>query len=249
MKRPVFMIMFMAAAVFFAAEAQAVVEIDARYWFTNLSSDVKVTESGLPGTGIDLADDLGVDDSKGFPEGRVRLGFGDHHVRYSYMPMSWDGDEIITQSVNFDGKTYLAGTRVKSDFDVAYHRLGYEYDIVNTLGNKFGVIAEVKYFDIDASLKSPVNNESKSLAVPLPAIGVSVQAGLPAFLSVGAEITGMTAGNAGNLVDAEAFLNLTPAPLVTISAGYRYLALHAEHDDDEVDFKVSGPFATVRVGF
>ena len=249
MKRPAFMIIFMAAAVFFAAEAQAVVEIDARYWFTNLSSDVKVTESGLPGTKIDLVDDLGVDDSKGFPEGRVTLGFGDHHIRYSYMPMSWDGDEIVTQSVNFDGKTYSVGTRVKSNFDIAYHRLGYEYDIVNTLGNKFGVIAEVKYFDIDASLKSSVNSESKSLAVPLPAFGVAVQVGLPAFLSVGAEITGITAGNAGNLVDAEASLNLTPAPLVTISAGYRYLGLHAEQGNDELDFKVSGPFAMVRVGF
>src|SRR3989304_2917376 len=125
MKRPAFMIIFAVVAAFFAAEAQAGVEIDARYWFTNLSADVKVTESGLAGTKIDLADDLGVDDSKGFPEGRVTLGFGDHHIRYSYMPMSWDGDETVTQSVNFEGKTYSAGTRVKSNFDIAYHRLGY----------------------------------------------------------------------------------------------------------------------------
>ncbi|MFZ3072842.1 MAG: hypothetical protein WA162_06340 [Thermodesulfobacteriota bacterium] len=249
MKRQSLMIIFTMVAVFFAAPAQAVMEFDARYWFTNLSSDVKITESGLIGTKIDLADDLGVDDSENFLEGRITLGFGDHHIRYSYMPMSWEGDEIVTQSVNFGGKTYSAATSVKTNLDVAYHRLGYEYDIVNTLGNKIGVIAEVKYFDIDAGLKSPVNDESKSLAVPLPAIGVVVQVGLPAFLSVGAEITGITAGNAGNLIDAEASLNLTPAPFVTISAGYRYLVLHAENGDDELNFKVSGPFAMVSAGF
>jgi hypothetical protein len=116
------------------------------------------------------------------------------------------------------------------------------------------LILEVKYFDIDAKLEAPnvvpAIDESESLDAPVPTVGLAFQLGLPFLLNFGGEVTGITAGRYGYLVDAEAAINFNPLPLFTLSGGYRYFKLKAEDDDDfELDFDLQGPFLTLRVGF
>ncbi len=247
---PVFLVLFF-VLVFFDSRAHALVKVEGRYWFTDLDSSVKVTEGNIIGTEIDVVDDLGVDDKKNFWEGRITLELGSHKLRYGYMPMKWDGQKTISQDIVFKGKTYTASTVVDSEMEIKYHRLAYEYDIIDTLDNRLGIIFEVKYFDINASLRDTtlVLDESESLDVPLPTVGVAVNVGLPFLLNVGGEVTGMTLGSYGYMVDAEAMVNFEPLPFVTLSGGYRYLKLHVAVDDDEGDFTLSGPYLVLRAGF
>ncbi len=232
--------------LFAASNASAVVDVEGRYWLTSMDDEV---QSGVAGTKLNLVDDLGVGDNENFFDVRATLELGSHKLRYGYMPMSWDGTKTVSSPVTFGGSSFSGAVNTK--VDIAYHRLGYEYDIIDTLNNRLGVIFEIKYFDIDASLTSPPPgpNETASIKAPVPTVGLAAQVGLPFLLSVGGEVTGVSLGSAAWLVDAEAGVNFKPAPFVVVSGGYRFLNLHLDYDDNLADLSVSGPFVMVRADF
>lgn len=245
MKKFAALLVFM-ATLLVGTNASAVVDLEGRYWLTTMDDEIK---SGTAGTTINLVDDLGVDDKENFFDIRATVELGSHKLRYGYMPMSWEGTKTTGAPLVFNGVTYPAAS-VNSKLDMAYHRLGYEYDIIDVLNNRLGVIFEVKYFDIDASLTSSLGqNEKASIKAPVPTIGIAAQAGLPFLLSVGGEITGVSLGSAAWLVDAEAGVNFKPAPFVVVSGGYRIFKLHVDYDDDLVDISVSGPFVMLKADF
>jgi len=249
MKRMMLAAVLLAVSVFYALPAEAIVHVEGRYWFTTLESNVKATDLGVIGSEINLVDTLGVDDKKNFWEARVDLNLGSHHLRYGYMPLSWDGQKTITQSINFDGKTYSASARVDSNLDITYQRLGYRYNIIDTLGNQLGIILDIKLFDIEARLKTTgIPDESYSVTAPIPTIGLGAQIGLPFLFTVGAEVTGI-AYSGNHLIDGEAAINFNPIPFITISGGYRIFDLKVEDGDDKVDFSLKGPFLMVNAGF
>ena len=230
------------------AEALVDLKVGARYWFTDFDSEVQVTDDALVGTEIDLLDDLGFKDED-FLEINALIGLGGHKIRFAYMPLSWDGKQTITQDIDFGGETYSAGAFVRSNLDIDYYRLGYEYDIIDTLGNRVGLILELKYLDVDMGLRDDtVLDESESFSIPFPAIGVTAQFGIPIF-NVAAEITGIGFGSDAYFIDAEASINVIPFPFMTLSGGYRIAQLHYDDDDDLVEFTVDGPFVMLRVGF
>ncbi len=249
MKQLVAAVIVLLASVLAGSTAHALVDVDARYWFSNLDSKVKATSGGVTGTDIDLVKDLGLDDKKGFLEGRVTLELGSHKLRYAFVPLKWDGSKTITQTVTFGGQTYSASTAVDSSLKLDYHRLAYEYDIIDMLNNRLGVIFEVKYLNGEARLKSSTLDESQKINLPIPTVGVTAQVGLPFLISAGGEITGIYAGNKTYLFDAEAGLNVKPAPFVVISGGYRVFKFHAEKNDDKGDITVSGPFVNLKADF
>ncbi|HBG45567.1 MAG TPA: hypothetical protein DDW94_01095 [Deltaproteobacteria bacterium] len=249
MKKLSFLFAFM-LVLFTGSMAFAVVDIEGRYWFTDLDGTVKVTEGGTSGTEIDLTDDLGVEDDD-FLDARITLELGSHKIRYGYMPLKWNGSKTTTQNIVFNGETYSASTDVQSELKMGYHRLGYEYDFIDTLNNRLGVIFEIKYFDGEASLTAPSAglDETESFKAPIPTVGIAAQVGLPFLLSVGGEVTGMGIGSEAYIIDGEAMVNLKPAPFVVISGGYRIFKLHLESDDDLADLTVKGPFVMLRADF
>ncbi len=231
--------------------AHAVVEVEGRYWFTNLDGSFKSSSTSVIGTEIDLVEDLGIDDKNNFWEGRISLNLGSSKLRYAYMPMSWSGSKNITKSVVFAGKTYSASTKVDTELDIKYHRLGYEYDIVNTHDNKLGVIFDVKYFVVDANVKADALgfNESESVKAPVPTIGLAAQVALPLTLNIGAEATGIKLGNSKYLFDGEARFSVHPVSFLTFTAAYRVLKLHLEEGDDMGEIKLKGPYVMLIAGF
>ena len=239
------------AAVFvlsLSSKASAIVDVEARYWFTDFDDTIRGTEGSTVGTDINLVDDLGVGDEN-FVEGRITLELGSHKLRYGFMPLKWNGNKNVTSSINFNGQSFSGN--VESELRMDYHRLGYEYDIIDTLNNKLGVIFELKYFDGEASLKSPSAglDERESFKAPIPTVGIAAQVGLPFLFSVGGEVTGISLGSDAYIVDGEAMVNLKPAPFVVISGGYRVFKLHLENDDDLADITVKGPFVMLKADF
>lgn len=250
MKKYISVVILCIVSLFICSIAEAIVHVEGRYWFTNLSSNVQVTDASIIGTDINLVDTLGIDNNKNFWEARVDFNLLDHHLRYAYMPMSWKGQKNITQTVDFAGQSYTGGASVDSSLEIIYQRLGYRYNIIDTLGNQLGVIFDIKLLSIDASLKAPTISidKSYSVTVPLPTIGLGAQVGLPFLFSVGVEATGI--GYSGNhLVDGEAHINFNPIPFTTVSGGYRIFDMKVKDGDNKVDFTLKGPFLMVKVGF
>jgi hypothetical protein len=236
--------------VMLSTDASAWLEAEGRYWFPTLDANFRSSTAAVLGTNIDLVEDLGLDDSESFPEGRVTLNFGKHRLRYGFMPLEWDAtDTSRSFSIDFNGKAYASNIAIDTTLKADYHRLGYEYDFIDVLNNRFGVIFEVKYFDFEAGLKSSVFDEAESLKAPIPTLGLAAQFGLPGMFSIAGEVTGIGLGSDLYLYDAEAGVVLTPAPFVRISAGYRIFELHIEDDNDEATLTLSGPYVMLKADF
>jgi hypothetical protein len=251
-KSLLFAVLAVIALFTFTAEAQALtLGVEGRYWFTDLKADAKVSNASIIGSNIDLVNTLNVEPSNNFGELRAFVGVGSHKLRYGYMPMRWTGTKVLSQSVTFNGKTYTAATSVDTEINLVYHRLAYEYDFIDLLNNRLGILLEAKVFDSSASIKANALgfNESKSLFAPIPAVGITGQVGLPFLFSVGGEVTGMSFGSYGHIVDAEGGVNLTPAPFITITGGYRYFKLHVAKDNDSGNFNLTGPFVMLKASF
>lgn len=251
-KSLLFAVLAVIALFAFYSEAQAVtLGVEGRYWFTDLKADAKVSNASIIGSNIDLINTLNVEPSNNFGEVRAFVGVGSHKLRYGYMPMRWTGTKVLSQSVTFNGKTYTASTSVDTEITLVYHRLAYEYAFIDVLQNRLGLLLEAKVFETGARVKANALgfDESKSLLAPIPAVGITGQVGLPFLFSVGGEVTGMSFGSYGYIVDAEGGLNLKPAPFITLTGGYRYFKLHVVKDNDSGNFNLTGPFVMLKAQF
>lgn len=249
MKKILIAFFAVALAAVLSTPAEAVVQVEGRYWFSTLDSNVKATDLGVIGTDIDLVNTLGMEEGKNFFDGRIVLELGGHSLRYGYIPLEWSGAATPSATINFGGVDYTSSFAVDSELSLKYHRLAYQYNFIDTLDNHLGVIVELKYFDIDAKLESSVRNESVSIGVPVPTVGLSVQVAIPFLIKLNGEATGISLGDKAYMYDAEVSLSYKPLPFFDLAGGYRAFKLHAEDGGDELDIEVTGPFIMLRADF
>jgi hypothetical protein len=222
-----------------------IVEVEGRYWFANLDASTRVESDSIPGTRIDLGQDLDVDDAN-LPEVRLTFSTGlSSKLRFAYLQGNFDGDTTLGQSIQFSGTTFAANTRVDTELDLYYGRIGWTWQFPVVPGIfKIGPLVELKGLVIDATVRSPGTGLRESGLVPMafPTIGAMLSVTPIAALDIFAEVSGMTFGSYGHVVDAEAGLRFIPIRFLTLSAGYRVFDVRIEHDDDFAKLKLTGPF-------
>jgi hypothetical protein len=233
--------------------ARVKVEFEGRYWITNLTAEAKVTDFGI-GTDIDLKDDLGLKDED-FPDVRFTWYPGPNSkVRLAYTQVAYSGDKTIGRTISFDGKTYSIGTRVITDFDMKYLRLGWTWQFINIAKGKvkFGTLLEAKGALVDISLDAPYLippiKESEKFIGGLPTVGAALDSNPHKFVNVFAEVSGIYAGKYGYFLDGEAGVKIIPIKNVSVVGGYRILDFKVEDDPDLAQLRIAGPFvgATLR---
>ena len=229
------------------------VEFEGRYWITDLTAKAKVTESGI-GTDIDFKADLGLKDED-FPDLRFTWYTGPKSkLRLAYAQVAYSGDKNIDRTIEFGGETYTVGTRVITDLDVKYLRLGWAWQFINIAKGKvkFGTLLEAKGILVDISLDAPnlptPIKESEKFVGGLPTVGAALDINPHKVVNVFAEVSGIYAGKYGYFLDGEAGVKIIPIKNVSVVAGYRILDFKAEDDPDFAKLKISGPFlgATLR---
>jgi len=229
-----------------------IVDLEGRYWFTNLDASTKVESGSIPGTRIDVAQDLRVDDAN-IPEVRLTFSTGlNSKLRLAYLQGSFDGDTTLSQSIQFSGTTFGASTRVDTDLDLYYGRIGWTWQFAAVPGIfKIGPLLEVKGVVVDATIRSPGTGlrESATLPMAFPTVGAMLNVTPISALDVFAEVSGMTFGDFGHVVDAEIGLRFIPIRFVTVSAGYRLFDLRVSNDDDFAKLKLTGPFVGASIRF
>jgi hypothetical protein len=230
------------------------VELEGRYWFTNLEGQVRVDSNSLSGTNVDFKDDLGIDDDDA---PGVRLTFGlplNNKIRLAYTFLKFDSNTTLDQTINFNGSTFAAGTQVGSDLEIHYGRLGWIWQPIAIPGIlKVGPMLELKGVVIDANVETrnavPAIEEGKELGLILPTIGAALDFTAIPKVDLFAEISGLPAGSLGHVLDAEAGIRVKPLPFFTISAGYRLFDVKIEHSDDSAEATLHGPFVGASVRF
>lgn len=263
MRRPV--ISFLAACLLLVlnrrAGAQIAAAVDAvkpvsvslmgGYWFPRLDSRIQVSNGGVTGTLINATDALGIENDSFF---EIRGGLtllGSHHLNFRYLPIRYSGDRVISQSITFAGQTYTAGTRVVSNLDADYFRLGYQYDLIRLPVVSLGLQFDARYFAGEARLASsiPAIDEKKEGRFGFPTVGIAARVHPLPYISGEAEVGGVSAGRYGHFIEAEGAIVFTPVRYVSIAGGYRILDFAAKNRGDQVDLRLQGPFIKGTVRF
>jgi len=224
------------------------------YWFPSLSGDLRVDDEDIVGTKLDLEKDLGMEDES-YPILEVFGGLGNHHISLSYFRADYDGTTTLTSSITFNGRTYLAGSRIRSNLDYDLFDLQYRYtlvDLENVLaGFSLGIVARVEVFDSDVSIESLDFNvkESESFLAPIPSLGLHFHIGLLSdILECRILATGIGYSK-GYLFDGQADISFTPFPFLDIHGGYRAFVVDVDEDDFEFAYRTLGPYVALTVGF
>lgn len=222
-----------------------IVDVEGRYWFADLDASTRIESGSIPGTRIDLDQDLDVDDAN-LPEVRLTFATGlNSKLRLAYLQGNFDGETTLGQSIQFSGTTFGANTRVDTELDLYYGRVGWTWQFPVVPGVfKIGPLVEVKGLVIDARVRSPGTGlrESGLLPMAFPTVGAMLSLTPIGALDIFAEVSGMTFGDFGHIVDAEAGVRFIPVRFFTLSAGYRVFDVRIEHDDDFAKLKLTGPF-------
>lgn len=241
----------MVTVLFVASDVFAEISLEGRYWSTSLDSRLRVANGLTAGTELNPVDDLGFKKKNKFWEVRAAIGGDSNKLRYAYVPFKWDATTSLSRSIDFNGKTYAAGTQVTSVMDVKYHRLGLESSKSDKNGNKFGGLIDIKYLDINVSIDAPALgfHEKKALQAVVPTVGLVLQIALPLNIRIGGEATGARIASDKFLIDAEALASIKLAGVIVASAGYRVLKVHIEQDGNLGAFTLKGPFASLKAEF
>ena len=236
------------------AKRDVLLEVEGRYWFTDMEGKINVTENDL-GTDIDFRKDLDIKD-EGYPEVRLTWYTGKNsRIRAAYTQVEYEGDADLKRTIEFNGETCLVGTRVLSEADIRYLRIGWAWQFIN-IGKgflKLGTLVEGIGFWVEGSLEapnlSPPIRESEEFWFGLPTVGMALNVRPHGMLDIFAEGSGMYAGSYGYVYDCEAGIKLIPIKILSLLGGYRILDFKAKHDPDYVKVKLHGPFVGVTVRF
>ena len=142
-----------------------------RYWSPSADLVVSSDSRGLPGTRIDIRNDLGLT-SRRFPEVQLVLKPGlRHKFLLQYIPIQYESAATLHRDLVFNGLRYRTGQLVSSRFDWKAYRVGYEYDFCVRQRWFAGILAEVKHTDISVHLTSATADEVARQQMPIPALG------------------------------------------------------------------------------
>lgn len=149
------------------------VEIGGAFW--NPTPDIVISSEGLGQIGdkVDFVNTLGIEQTK-FRQLKIVLRPGTKHkFRFEYTPIHYEAAKTVNVSFVFNGQRYNVGVPVATDLKWNAYRFGYEWDFLYKDRGFAGLVTEVKYTDLTATLVSQaVGAEQFTHAqAPIPAIG------------------------------------------------------------------------------
>ncbi len=247
---PILLLLFLCSAVPARADFEAGVR--GTYWFPHLSATAQTFGAGTADTKLDAKSDLGVGDED-TPSGEAFVRLGRVTLRAGYTGLRYDGDNILSRAIVFNGETFSVSDRVISRLDVTMVDGEVQVDIFRpetaAASFRLGLIAKVKYADGDLRLSSSTMTEEKDFRLPIPMLGVAAGVGFAKNrVRIDARGTGM-AYSGNHLYEADVFASIAPVRFVQVQGGYRYLDLSVDDDDLVADMTLKGPYVGLQLSF
>jgi hypothetical protein len=229
-------------------------EVEARYWAPGLNGELEVQERGT-GTRIDLTSDLGIDDSE-FLEGRLTWRITRQiKLRAAFLPLSYSGSSDLVRTIEFAGQSFQINTRLLSDLELDYGRLGLAWQFISGPSGAFrlGPMVEAKGLRGDAQLSVP------DFILPLSASeefeGAFASAGLALDLEpseqlhVFAEATVSIDTAEGDFTEAEVGIRYRPTETLGVTGGYRIIDIRVDDGDEFLEIDIEGVFLGLELRF
>jgi len=245
-----------------APSAALALELGAKaaYWMPEFTGEFRLDADGIPGTLVNVEDDLGIKEENFF-FGEVWLWAGDHHLTLSGVKVDYSGERTLTEAIVFGGQTFVAAGRAESSLEYMMLDLSYQYDLIdveNPVGGfSLGPILQVKYLDGDLKMSGDGSvggvaghvEESQEFQIPLPMVGLGAHVGILAdWLELRLRGVGM-AYQGDMILDLQGEAALTPFPFLEIVGGYRHFAIDVDRDDVLLNYTQSGPYVGAGLVF
>lgn len=234
------------------------IEISGGFWSPTVQAVVASESILIPGTDIDLVNDLGIVDER-FPEFRAVLRPArKHKFRIGYVPIKYEGDATLSRNIVFNGILFPVSIPVRSMLDWKAWRFGYEYDFIYRDRGFLGVILEAKYTDVTVELESPFTLEFTKAKAPIPAVGLIGRGYIFPNVSVTGEFTGfklpgniadLDEDDTGSYYDFDVYGTLNFSDNIGVVAGYRRLNVDYRIDLDYGDLELKGFYVQGVVRF
>ena len=225
--------------LFFLALPAYALEISGGANYQDLDFSGKVQSEG---TRIDLKNDLGIkaDEPVGF---NLRLDAKRHHFCFDYASIKAEGAKVLSQSIDFQGQTYLITTYVESKLEYDLFEAQYNYDLIDlkwaNWGISLGPLFKVSVYDASVNLSGGGFNESYAETLPLPTLGLVGELEATKYLSFLAQANGI--GYSGNTyIEYKALLRLKPFKYFNFDIGYKGMQVDYSDDNDLLDLEVKG---------
>jgi hypothetical protein len=130
---------------------------------------------GRVGSDIDFVNDLGIE-KKMFGDLRIVLRpTTKSKFRIAYTPLTYNASTILTRTIEFNAQAFRVSAPVDSELKWKQWRFGYEYDFIYTDRGFAGLLLDVRYTDVQATLSSvfagATFSEFTHAKAPIPSIG------------------------------------------------------------------------------
>jgi hypothetical protein len=149
------------------------VELAAEFWDPNPNIVISSEQFGQLGSNIDFVNTLGVAKTKFRQLRAVLRPATKHKFRFEYTPINYDAQKVVGVSFVFNGQEYAIGVPVTTNLKWDAFRFGYEWDFVYKNRGFAGVLVDLKYTHVNASLDAPTVGATQftDARAPIPAIG------------------------------------------------------------------------------
>lgn len=227
------------------------VGVSGRVWAAELDGKVKATDNALIGTKVDFDSDLGVDTKDEFGEVEIFFNLAENsRFNLHIWDASFSGSEIITKTIDFGGSTFTASTKVKTALDMTVCTLTYERILyspkIQDVGFQVGVQVGVKYLDVSGELRAPEApipySEKEKVSAPIPVLGVRVKADITNWISVEAQVNGLTISNIrdvdATIIEAVGEVRANIYRGFYAGGGYHLFKINVEADDSDEEFEL-----------
>ena len=226
------------------------IEFTAGYWSLNPSGHIDTSS-----TSVDLRSDLGI--RGGQDEGSFKVVWkpgAKHRINFEVIPFRLDGENTITRTIDFGGRTYPIEDHITSSLNIDYVFGGYQYDIVNNARGHFGIGGGIAYVNAKASTTSQTLGltGTEQRQVPVPAIGGEFRFfPIPGknIFNINGEVKGIAQGSYGSFIQASANAGLAVTRILRVQAGFNFADADVHKPDLSNRFSVrfTGPVFSVQL--
>ena len=222
------------------------VELAGSLW--NPTPDISITseEFGIAGSTIDFVTDLGIEKST-FKQLKVVLRPSTKQkFRFEYTPITYTtNDSLLTRNIVFNGISFPLSLRVDSELKWKAYRFGYEWDFVYKDRGFVGLLLEVKYTDVEATLTNILDTQFVHARAPIPAVGVIGRGYVAPNISITGEFSffklpDVNEDYGGKYYDFDLYGTVNFTDYVGAQAGYRSFTVFYKVEKDEGDLLLKG---------
>ena len=223
------------------------VELGGYLWSPTPTIAITSESLGIIGSRIDFVEDFGIE-KKTFRQLKIVLRPGrKHKLRFEYTPISFSQEARLNRTIVFNGQRFDISLPVLADLKWKATRFGYEWDFIYRDRGFVGVLLDVKYTNVEASLSNVlIGREFVSAKAPIPAIGVIGRVYVVPNVSITGEFSGFKLPEGidedyrGKYFDFDFYGTVNFSDNFGAQAGYRSLTVFYRVESDEGDFKMKG---------